>query len=110
MMTKKQLQETFDATKKLLQKYRDESYDLNRLLEDAKREVGNLQRDNDRLEIEANAKADELRRILSIIQGEAKPISKYEVIRDLFLKEIKMMNGDEPYYLGQYLTTHVRKR
>lgn len=79
--------------------------ELEKLNDEKYYKIINLEKDKEKLEKDldslkskiknlidlANSKADFILNILKIISGEAKPISKYEVIRDMFSAQLKSM-------------------
>lgn len=93
-MLKKELEKRYRE----VQKRDDERYwEINRLkkeIEDLGSKQNSLESYKRNLISIANAKADFLRKILEILLGKAQPTSKYEVIRDFFLEQIKEIESE----------------
>lgn len=88
-MNKAELQKSFDAIMKLKNDYSRSNSDLNSKIRSLELDIDSLKRQKESILREGNQRADLLKNILSIIFGDAQPLSKFEVIRDLFLPQIK---------------------
>lgn len=102
MTTKKELEKTIERLRIKNQEYYDQNLRNAREIKELTSDKNTLDYDKKRFLRECNNRADFIKQLLSIVLGEAKPTSKYEVIRDMFLEEIKFFKRDEHPTIQNY--------
>lgn len=89
MANKKELEKSLEASKKLYHEVFYKNADLKREIEKHETELKSIENNKNYILEQGNNKADFIKQILNILIGDAEPNSKYEVIRDMFLEQIK---------------------
>lgn len=105
MKTKAEMEKQIKALFELEREKNNQIYNLKEENKKLKYDVDCFNNHKKTLVSQCNQRAIKIRQILNIISGEAKPESKYEVIRDMFLIELnelsREMNEDEGVRVGR---------
>lgn len=88
-MDKKQLETKLKEKEEARSKLYYENISLNKNIAELEQENKNITLKRDNILTECNRRADFIKQILMIVSGEAESNSKYQVIRDMFLEQIK---------------------
>ena len=89
MANKKELEQQLKEKEEARSALYADNIDLNRKLGKLESETKDLKQQKEQITEQCNQRADFIKQILNIILGEAESNSKYQVIRDMFLEQIK---------------------
>lgn len=90
-----------------IKEYQNLIREQNHEIKDNEDKIIKLERVKDNLLRNRNDRAKLIRDILNIIKGEAQPLSKYEVIRDMFLPQLNEKHHTNPYISRNFLSDEV---
>ena len=106
-MKKIELENKLKRIDELKQKYYFETINLQQELKKIKQEIEKEKRDTKEAVYQCNQRADMIKLIIQILSGEANTDSKSQILRDMFLDEIKMIEEDRKKVPSHY--THITR-